>query len=53
MKGTKKKCKPWCVWKGESTRCSLRGVSAMRTPLVQLLHTVHLRGAGSGVPHSA
>jgi hypothetical protein len=34
--------------KGESTRCSLRGVSAMGTPLVQLSHPVRLRGAGSG-----
>jgi hypothetical protein len=37
-----------CFFKAGATRCSLRGVSAMGTPLVQLSHPVRLRGAGSG-----
>jgi hypothetical protein len=34
--------------RGETTRCSLRRVSAMGTPLVQLSHPAGLRGAESG-----
>jgi hypothetical protein len=34
--------------RGETTRCSLRRVSAMGTPLVQLSHPARLRGAESG-----
>jgi hypothetical protein len=35
--------------RGETTRCSLRRVSAMGAPLVQLSHPARLRGAESGI----
>jgi hypothetical protein len=39
---------PACCARGETTRCSLRRVSAMGTPLVQLSHPARLWGAESG-----